>query len=76
MVRAAVAWTGLLAGTLLVVGCSTPKVVTHMTSREGQAKFIYQQSSFFNSKQGLVQCKASADGELSECADRPIFYKD
>lgn len=63
---------GLVAGGILAAGCASPKVVTNITSRPGQMKFLYQQST----EQGLVQCKTGSDGSIDQCANKPIVFKD
>lgn len=63
---------GLVAGCALAAGCASPKIVTSITSRPGQMKFLYQQSN----EQGLVQCKTTDDGSIAECANKAIVFKD
>lgn len=63
---------GLVAGCALASGCAAPKIVTNITSRPGQMKFLYQQSN----EQGLVQCKTGGDGAITECANKAIVFKD
>jgi hypothetical protein len=63
---------GLVAGGALAAGCTTPKIVTGITSRPGQMKFLYQQSH----EQGLVQCKLTETGDISDCANKPIVFKE
>lgn len=63
---------GLVAGGVLATGCVSPKVVTGITSRPGQMKFLYQQSK----EQGLVECKTATNGDITECANKPIIFKE
>jgi hypothetical protein len=63
---------GLVAGCALATGCAAPKIVTGITSRPGQMKFLYQQSN----TQGLVQCSTADNGDIKECTNKPIVFKE
>ena len=67
---------GVLAGAVLASGCVTAKYVSNISSGEGQVKFLYHQRGLFEAKQGVVVCKADKDGELSDCVDHPVIFKD
>ncbi len=66
----------LLATVSLLGGCTGPKVVGQITARGDRAKFVYAQVGFMKFDQGIVECKAAANGDLSECKEKPLFFKD
>ena len=72
--RIAAGW--VLAGSVLSSGCVTAKYVSGISSGDGHVKFLYHQRSLFEAKQGVVVCKADKDGELSDCVDHPVIFKD
>ncbi len=51
-------------------GCVTPRYVTGITSRGGDVKFLYRTGA----QTGVIECKAGADGTLSECIDKPVVF--
>lgn len=63
-----------LAGVMLLAGCTGPKVISRITSRDDKVKFLYHQKQFLGTNQGLVECSASDDGTLSECGRKPITF--
>jgi len=63
---------GLVAGSALSTGCLAPKIVTQITSRPGQMKFLYAQSN----EQGLVECKVADNGDIQSCVNKPIVFKE
>jgi hypothetical protein len=66
----------LLRDALLLVvcasaaGCVTPRYVTGITSRGGDVKFLYRTGAHT----GVIECKAAANGDLSECIDKPVVF--
>jgi len=66
----------LLATVSLLGACTGPKVVTQITARSDRAKFVYAQTGFMKYQQGIVECKAAPNGDLSECKEKPLFFKD
>lgn len=64
---------GFMLGTL--AGCSTPKVVTSITGRGEQTKFVFIQGNMFGTEQGIVECTSAANGDLSNCERKPIIFK-
>jgi len=66
----------LLATASLLGACTGPKVVTQITARGDRAKFVYAQTGFMKYQQGIVECKAAPNGDLSECKEKPLFFKD
>lgn len=56
----------------LDVSCVTPKYVTGITSRGGDVKFLYRSGGHT----GVIECKAAANGDLSECLDKPVIFHD
>lgn len=67
----------ILGGAILLSGCS-PKFVNGIYTKEtsDRAKFLYVQQQFFWANQGMIECRVATDGELSDCAEKPIVYKD
>lgn len=54
----------VLAGAgLASVGCSHPRLVRGITSRNDEVKFLYVEGG----DTGVIKCKMGADGALSEC---------
>lgn len=68
-----IAVVAALAGGFMAFGCLTPKYVMSITSRGGEMKFLYATSA---KNQGIIQCQAAPDGELSKCADKPIIFQE
>ena len=46
------------------------------SSRDNKFRFIYQQNKTFSSEQGVVDCKISTDGVVSECQQLNIVFVD
>lgn len=67
----------LIGGVLLMSGCS-PKFVNGIYTKESgdRAKFLYVQQQLFWANQGMIECRVASDGELSDCAEKPIIYND
>lgn len=66
-------WAVLIGG-FSATGCIYPKYVTGVTSREGTVKFLYHSAG--SSTGGVIECKSAANGDLSQCIDRNIVFKD
>lgn len=47
--------------------CAGPRAVVNITSRGDQVKLVYYQKKLFGYDQGIIQCKATEDGNLDEC---------
>lgn len=67
----------VIGGALLMTGCS-PKFVNGIYAKEtsDRAKFLYVQQTFFMANQGMIECRVAPDGELSDCAEKPIVYNE
>lgn len=62
---------------LLCVGaCAGPKYVTHVASRDNKVKFAYHQRTSDGPQTGIIQCDVGAQGELEQCKEMPINFKD
>ena len=60
----------------LISGCAGPRAVVNITSRGDQVKLVYYQQKFMGYDQGIVQCKAGGDGNLSECKKLKVNFKE
>lgn len=69
-------WLLGLALAPMLAACTGPKVVTQITARGDRAKFVYGQVGFSSSTQGIIECKAAADGTLSDCNEKAIVFKE
>ena len=74
--RSARALLGLAGALAMLSGCAGPKVVSAMTSRNDTIKFVYFQNRFLGGQQGVIECKAAADGALSECKELALTFAD
>jgi hypothetical protein len=54
----------------LLTGCAAPRVITHASMTESQAKFIYNGPS-----NGIISCAIEADGTLASCDRLPITFQ-
>lgn len=68
IIRAAVVVTVASA----LVGCARPRVVTAITGRGDQMKFLYVEGN----EQGLVRCKVAPDGALSGCQNVAVALEE
>lgn len=65
--------TGLaIALAVLASGCAMPRVVKSISPKKDRVNFLYVHGT----SQGIVQCKAAADGELSECSEKPVVFEE
>lgn len=62
---------GLTISTL-AVGCTPPKVITHITSARDQIKFLVRQGN----DQSVLKCQMGADGALSQCRSMTVALED
>ena len=54
--------------------CAGPRAVVNITSRGDQVKLVYYQKKFLGYDQGIIQCKADAEGNLDECRKLNIKF--
>lgn len=54
----------------LSIGCAAPRVITHITMTDTQAKFIYNGPS-----NGVIACSLEGDGSLAACDKLPITFQ-
>lgn len=68
---------GLTAALLLSVGalgCSAPRIVTKVTVGGDNVKMVYNRTTWMSYNTGVVQCKADAKGNMSNCSDLDICF--
>ncbi len=60
---------------MLVVfaGCSQPKIITAIDSKDDTMKLIYSDG---DTDVGLFVCNIGEDGSLTNCKDKPLEFKD
>lgn len=68
-------WAAAL-GLCWMAGCIGPRVVTGVTQRGDQLKFVYFQDRVLSYEKGAVKCKAAADGSLSDCQPIQFVFKE
>ena len=71
--RSVTALLGLLMFGLLSA-CAGPRAVVNITSRGDQVKLVYYQKKFMGYDQGIIQCKADAEGNLDECRKMNVKF--
>ncbi len=60
-------------GILAFFGCSQPKIITAIDSKDDTMKLIYSDGS---KDVGLFVCNIGEDGSLTNCKDKPLEFKD
>lgn len=68
-------WAAIV-GMWMLAGCAGPRVVTGVTQRGDQLKFVYFQDKGTSFEKGAVKCKAAADGTLSDCQTMQFVFKE
>lgn len=58
----------------LLSACAGPRAVVNITSRGDQVKLVYYQKKFMGYDQGIIQCKADAEGNLDECRKMNVKF--
>lgn len=70
-------WGALLVGVVVTMTGCTPRYVSgiYNSPRTGTAKFLYTQSILGFRFQGIIECKTDESGDVSDCAEKPVVYK-